>query len=133
MGRLTAADRERIREARDRRARFDQTVQGTRERHEIVPGPLKPWQGRKREKATTPRRKAHPENLGRREALGTVTPAQLRVLRLYALGMRQASIAAFLNISPATVAVHMVRCRVILGATNTAHAVALAIRSGQLW
>ena len=57
-------------------------------------------------------------------------PRQLDVLRRAAAGLQEREIAADLSISFHTVRNHLSRVRGILGARNTTHAVAIAMRRG---
>jgi DNA-binding NarL/FixJ family response regulator len=66
------------------------------------------------------------------EARGALSPRQLDVLRLVALGANAAKIATELSISEATVRTHVKNVLERLGAQNRAHAVALAMARGLL-
>jgi DNA-binding CsgD family transcriptional regulator len=68
----------------------------------------------------------------REEVRGPLSPRQLDVLRLVALGANAAKIATELSISEATVRTHVKNVLERLGAQNRAHAVALAMASGLL-
>ncbi len=59
-------------------------------------------------------------------------PAELHTLALMAHGHTYKTAAAEQGISLYTVKDHLTACRERLGARTTAHAVSLAIRSGQL-
>lgn len=63
---------------------------------------------------------------------GSLSPRQLDVLRLVALGASASQIAADLSISEATVRTHVKNVLERLGANNRAHAVAIAMTSGLL-
>jgi PAS domain S-box-containing protein len=63
---------------------------------------------------------------------GSLSPRQLEVLRLIALGANASQIAAELSISEATVRTHVRNLLERLGANNRAHAVAIAMTSGLL-
>jgi len=63
---------------------------------------------------------------------GALSPRQLDVLRLVALGANASQIAAELSISEATVRTHVKNVLERLGAHNRAHAVAIAMTSGLL-
>lgn len=63
---------------------------------------------------------------------GSLSPRQLDVLRLVAIGASAAQIADELSISEATVRTHLKNVLERLGAHNRAHAVAIAITSGML-
>ena len=66
------------------------------------------------------------------ELRGALSPRQLDVLRLVAMGANVAQIAAELSISEATVRTHVKNLLDRLGAKNRAHAVAIAMTSGLL-
>ncbi len=66
------------------------------------------------------------------EDRGSLSPRQLDVLRLVALGANASQIAAELSISEATVRTHVKNVLARLGAHNRAHAVAIAMTSGLL-
>lgn len=61
-----------------------------------------------------------------------LTPREREVLTLVALGDTGLRIASRLFLSPATVQSHVVNALIKLGAKNRAHAVALALQSGEL-
>lgn len=63
---------------------------------------------------------------------GSLSPRQLDVLRLVALGANASQIASELSISEATVRTHVKNLLDRLGAKNRAHAVAIAMTSGLL-
>ena len=63
---------------------------------------------------------------------GALSPRQLDVLRLVALGASASQIANELSISEATVKTHVKNVLERLGANNRAHAVAIAMTSGLL-
>lgn len=63
---------------------------------------------------------------------GSLSPRQVDVLRLVALGANVSQIAAELSISAATVRTHVRNVLARLGANNRAHAVAIAMTSGLL-
>lgn len=69
---------------------------------------------------------------GGEEQGGSLSPRQLDVLRLVALGANAAQIANELSISEATVRTHVKNVLERLGAHNRAHAVALAMTNGLL-
>lgn len=58
--------------------------------------------------------------------------SQMTCLRYTALGLSQKEIAREMGITPYTVKDYMELARARLGARNTSHAVALAVRSGLL-
>lgn len=66
--------------------------------------------------------------------LGTIalTGAQRKVLELFSKGVGTKKIAADLEISESAVKARLVGARRKLGARTTAHAVAVAIRSGHI-
>lgn len=66
------------------------------------------------------------------EPRGSLSPRQLDVLRLVALGANASEIATELSISEATVRTHVKNMLERLGAHNRAHAVAIAMASGLL-
>ena len=66
------------------------------------------------------------------EALGTITPRQLQVLRLLSRGMTNAQIAREMGISANTVRIHVERVRKQLGARTRGEAVAKAYQMGLL-
>lgn len=78
--------------------------------------------------------------LGKFEAGGIVkkvkicelTPRERECLELAASGSSNQAIGYQLNVSPRTVANHLESVRIKLGASNTTHAVYLAVRSGML-
>jgi DNA-binding CsgD family transcriptional regulator len=59
-----------------------------------------------------------------------LTARQLQILQLKAEGATRDDIGALLAISPHTVKTHLERIRIRLRARNTAHAVAIAVRTG---
>lgn len=61
-----------------------------------------------------------------------LTPVEKRVLTLAADGFLNKQIATRLGLSPLTVKNHLARIRARLGATDTTHAVATALRTGLL-
>lgn len=61
-----------------------------------------------------------------------LTPRQLEVLSLYAIGMTHDEIASELIIAPVTVMTHLRTIRERLDAKNSAHAVTLCIARGYL-
>jgi DNA-binding CsgD family transcriptional regulator len=63
---------------------------------------------------------------------GSLSPRQLEVLQLVALGSDARQIAAELSISNATVRTHVKNVLARLGARNRAHAVAIAMTTGLL-
>jgi DNA-binding CsgD family transcriptional regulator len=63
---------------------------------------------------------------------GSLSPRQLEVLRLVAVGSDARQIAAELSISDATVRTHVKNVLARLGARNRAHAVAIAMATGLL-
>ena len=63
---------------------------------------------------------------------GKLSPRELDVLRAYAVGLVEPEIAVLYGISRDTVKTQAGMARLRLGAKNTTHAVALAIRAGLL-
>jgi len=63
---------------------------------------------------------------------GSLSPRQLEVLTLVAVGADARQIAAELSISDATVRTHVKNVLARLGAHNRAHAVAIAMATGLL-
>lgn len=61
---------------------------------------------------------------------GDLTDRQKQILTLTACGLTNAQIGARLYLSVDTVKTHIVRTRQVLGASNAAHAVAIAITRG---
>lgn len=61
-----------------------------------------------------------------------LTERETQVLRYAAVGLTVEGIAKVLDLSSSTVKVHLTSARERLGAWNTTHAVALAIRSGAI-
>jgi DNA-binding CsgD family transcriptional regulator len=61
-----------------------------------------------------------------------LTPREREVLTLIARGERGVAIARRLGVSPATVEAHVRNCLAKLGASNRAHAIAIAIQHGEL-
>ena len=78
-------------------------------------------------------RREHVEAHGRsgREG-GELTPREREVLRMVAMGLTGQDIAAALVVSPETVSTHVRNIREKLGARSRAHALALALRRGEL-
>jgi PAS domain S-box-containing protein len=63
---------------------------------------------------------------------GELTPREREVLRMVAMGMTGQDIAAALVVSPETVSTHVRNIREKLGARSRAHALALALRRGEI-
>lgn len=62
----------------------------------------------------------------------TLSPRERDVLELYQIGLTRPYIAQVLGVKPQTVKSTLTDARRKLGARNSTHAVALAIREGQL-
>jgi DNA-binding CsgD family transcriptional regulator len=82
--------------------------------------------GRSAESATVDGTHEHPADLKR----GTLTQRERDVLALVAAGLTGVEIASRLSISPPTVESHVGNAMRKLGATNRAHATALAMQAG---
>lgn len=57
----------------------------------------------------------------------SLTPRQLEVLMLYAMGLRRPEIAALLHLQPVTVDSHMENIRARLGSRSIAHSIVVAV------